>query len=60
MAMAGPGQSFLEKSPIESICITGSKINQTVSTGKIVIAMKKKDENSLVVLSQASDEMSGQ
>jgi hypothetical protein len=60
MSMAGPGQSYLEKSPIESICITGSKINQSISTGKIVIAMKKKDENSLVVLSQASDEMNGQ
>jgi hypothetical protein len=60
MSMAGLGQSYLEKSPIESISITGSKISQNISTGKIVIAMKKKDENSLVVLSQASDEMNGQ
>jgi hypothetical protein len=59
-SMFGLGKSYLEKSPVESICITGSKINQNVSTGKMVIAMKKKDENSLVVLSQASDEMNGQ
>jgi hypothetical protein len=60
LSMAGLGKSYLEKSPVESICITGSKINQNISTGKMVIALKKKDENSLIVLSQASDEMSGQ
>jgi hypothetical protein len=60
LSMAGSGGAYLQKSPIESICITSSKISQNISIGKIVVAMKNKDENSLVVLSQASDEMSGQ
>lgn len=53
--MGTKAKEYIKNSQLEAITITSSEIKDNVSSGKVVIAFKQKEENSLITLAKISD-----
>jgi hypothetical protein len=56
LSLMGPkAKEYVKNSQLEAITVTSSEMKDNVSAGKVVIAFKQKEENSLITLGKISD-----